>query len=99
MPLNQVFQALADPARRARLERLGDEPATIGELARPFGMALLSFSRHLAMPIAADWCSRADRAVCAAAAGYAPAQDRENLDAAPACAPGKTPRTARYSTH
>ncbi|WP_257387569.1 ArsR/SmtB family transcription factor [Tahibacter caeni] len=47
--LNQVFQALADPTRRAVLERLGNGPATTSELAQPFRMALPSFSQHLAM--------------------------------------------------
>jgi DNA-binding transcriptional ArsR family regulator len=45
--LNRVFQALADPTRRAVLERLGGGPAPMSELARPFGMALPSFSQHL----------------------------------------------------
>ncbi len=49
MQLNQVFQALADPTRRAVLERLGSGPATTSELALPFKMALPSFSQHLAM--------------------------------------------------
>jgi DNA-binding transcriptional ArsR family regulator len=45
--LNRVFQALADPTRRAVLERLGRGPTAMSELARPFGMALPSFSQHL----------------------------------------------------
>ena len=45
--LDAVFQALADPTRRAVLERLGKGPATTSELARPFGMRLPSFSQHL----------------------------------------------------
>ena len=45
--LNRVFQALADPTRRAVLERLGKGPASMGELAQPFEMALPSFSQHL----------------------------------------------------
>ena len=49
MQLNQVFQALADPTRRAVLERLGNGPATTSELAQPFKMALPSFSQHLAL--------------------------------------------------
>jgi DNA-binding transcriptional ArsR family regulator len=47
MQLNRVFQALADPTRRAVLERLGRGPAPMTELAQPFGMALPSFSQHL----------------------------------------------------
>jgi DNA-binding transcriptional ArsR family regulator len=46
-PLNRVFQALADPTRRAVLERLCRGPASVSELARPFRMALPSFSQHL----------------------------------------------------
>jgi DNA-binding transcriptional ArsR family regulator len=45
--LDRVFQSLADPTRRAVLERLGAGPAAVGELAHPFKMALPSFSQHL----------------------------------------------------
>jgi len=45
--LNRVFQALADPTRRAVLERLTSGPAAMSELAQPFEMALPSFSQHL----------------------------------------------------
>jgi DNA-binding transcriptional ArsR family regulator len=45
--LNRVFQALADPTRRAVLERLCAGPAAMSELARAFDMALPSFSQHL----------------------------------------------------
>jgi DNA-binding transcriptional ArsR family regulator len=44
-----VFQSLADPTRRAVLERLSGGPASVTELARPFRMALPSFSQHLDM--------------------------------------------------
>jgi DNA-binding transcriptional ArsR family regulator len=47
LQLNRVFQALADPTRRAVLERLGRGPAPMSELAQPFAMALPSFSQHL----------------------------------------------------
>ena len=47
--LNRVFQALTDPTRRAVLERLTKGPAPVSELARPFRMALPSFSQHLDM--------------------------------------------------
>ncbi len=46
-PLDRIFQALADPTRRAVLERLSSGPAPTSELARPFKMALPSFSQHL----------------------------------------------------
>ena len=45
--LDRVFQSLADPTRRAVLERLSSGPASVSELARPFKMALPSFSQHL----------------------------------------------------
>jgi len=45
--LNRVFQALADPTRRAVVERLGSGPAAMSELAQPFAMALPSFAQHL----------------------------------------------------
>lgn len=47
--LDRVFRALADPTRRAVVERLGAGPAAVTELARPFGMALPSFTQHLAV--------------------------------------------------
>jgi DNA-binding transcriptional ArsR family regulator len=47
LDLNRVFQALADPTRRAVLERLTNGPASMSELAQPFNMALPSFSQHL----------------------------------------------------
>ena len=45
--LNTVFHALADPTRRAVIQRLGKGPASVKELAEPFGMALPSFIQHL----------------------------------------------------
>ena len=45
--LDRVFRALADPTRRAVIERLSRSPASVGELARPFDMTLPSFSQHL----------------------------------------------------
>lgn len=45
--LDVVFQALADPTRRAVLGRLGEGPASVSELARPFDMALPSFMKHI----------------------------------------------------
>mgnify|MGYP002336248113 CR=1 FL=1 len=46
-PLDAVFQALADPTRRAVLGRLGRGSASISELASPFDMALPSFMKHI----------------------------------------------------
>ena len=45
--LDDVFHALADPTRRAVVQRLSDGPATVSELAAPFTMALPSFLQHL----------------------------------------------------
>ncbi len=45
--LNGIFQALADPTRRAVLARLGEGPASISDLAQPFDMALPSFMKHI----------------------------------------------------
>ncbi|RYZ43867.1 MAG: ArsR family transcriptional regulator [Myxococcaceae bacterium] len=45
--LNGIFQALADPTRRAVLSRLGLGPASISDLAKPFDMALPSFMKHI----------------------------------------------------
>lgn len=47
--LDGVFRALADPTRRAVLERLATGPAPVSELAAPFAMALPSFVQHLAV--------------------------------------------------
>lgn len=45
--LDGVFHALADPTRRAVIERLCHGPASTSELARPFSMALPSFTQHM----------------------------------------------------
>jgi DNA-binding transcriptional ArsR family regulator len=45
--LTGIFQALADPTRRAVVGRLGKGPASISELAAPFAMALPSFMKHI----------------------------------------------------
>lgn len=45
--LDQVFSALADPTRRAVVERLVSGPASTSDLAQPFAMALPSFTQHL----------------------------------------------------
>ena len=45
--MDDVFKALADPTRRAVVQALSDGPASVSELARPFAMALPSFTQHL----------------------------------------------------
>jgi len=47
--LDLVFGALADPTRRAILDRLTECDATVGELAEPFPISLQAISRHLAV--------------------------------------------------
>jgi len=44
---DRAFAALADPTRRAVLERLGTGSATISELAAPFGMSLTGMKKHI----------------------------------------------------
>lgn len=45
--LNTFFSALADPTRRAVIERLAKGPAPVSELHEPHDMALPSFMKHL----------------------------------------------------
>ena len=45
--LSATFAALADPTRRALLERLGRGSATITELAEPFGITLTGCKKHV----------------------------------------------------
>ena len=45
--VSRVFQALADPTRRAVVERLSRGPAAMTAIARPFKMALPSFAQHM----------------------------------------------------
>src|SRR5215469_1392388 len=47
--LDVTFAALADSTRRAMLVRLARGEATVNELARPFGLALPTISKHLAV--------------------------------------------------
>lgn len=45
--LDRLFHALADPARRAIIERLAQGPAPVSELARPLPMSLPAAMQHL----------------------------------------------------
>ena len=45
--LNQTLLALADPTRRAILQRLSRGEARVTELARPFAMSLNAVSKHI----------------------------------------------------
>lgn len=45
--LDLMFQALADPTRRAIVDRLSNGPASVSELARPLSMSLPGVVQHL----------------------------------------------------
>jgi DNA-binding transcriptional ArsR family regulator len=45
--VDRAFTALADPTRRAVLERLVAGSLTISELAEPFGMSLTGMKKHI----------------------------------------------------
>lgn len=47
--LDLAFQALADPSRRAMVDRLVRGPATVSELAKPLAMSLPGVMQHLAV--------------------------------------------------
>ena len=74
--LSQTFAALADPTRRAILERLSRGEATVNELAEPFDMTLAAVSKHLRVLEHAGLVTRSREAQ------YRPAQ----LDARPLAA-------------
>ena len=46
-PLSAAFGALADPTRRAIVERLSDGETAVGDLAEPFAISAPAISRHL----------------------------------------------------
>ncbi|RIH77275.1 HTH-type transcriptional regulator [Calidithermus terrae] len=45
--LDRLFQALADPNRRAMVEQLSRGPASVSELARPLEISLAAAVQHL----------------------------------------------------
>lgn len=47
--LDRAFHALADPGRRAMLDRLTRGPASVSELAAPLAMSLPAVVQHLAI--------------------------------------------------
>lgn len=47
--VDAVLRALADPTRRAVVERLAKSPAIVSDLAAPFSMALPSLMQHLSI--------------------------------------------------
>ena len=60
--LDRTFSALADPTRRAIVERLADGEASVTELAAPFAMSLPAVSKHLKVLERAGLISRGRRA-------------------------------------
>ena len=65
--VDRAFAALADPTRRAVLERLGSGRATISELAEPFGMSLTGMKKHIrlleeALKLLGSWAATAEPA-------------------------------------
>ncbi len=45
--IDLLFQALADPSRRAMVDRLTRGPASVSELAQPLAMSLPAVVQHL----------------------------------------------------
>jgi DNA-binding transcriptional ArsR family regulator len=45
--LDRVFHALAEPTRRAIVERLSAGPSSVSDLAQPFEMTLAAVVQHL----------------------------------------------------
>lgn len=45
--IDSILRALAEPTRRAILERLSRGPATVSQLAEPFGMTFAAVLQHL----------------------------------------------------
>lgn len=60
--LDSVFNALADPTRRAILARLTEGDANVAQLAAPFRMSQPAVSRHLKVLEQAGLISRHRRA-------------------------------------
>ena len=56
--LDHTLAALADPTRRAILQRLAQGEARVTELARPFAMSLNAVSKHIRMLERADLVRR-----------------------------------------
>jgi DNA-binding transcriptional ArsR family regulator len=75
--LTLVFSALADPTRRAILERLAQGEATVTQLAEPFALTQQAISKHLKVLERAHLISRTR-----AAQSRPCVLDTEHLDAA-----------------
>ena len=60
--LDGVFAALADPTRRAIVQRLASGEATVNELAAPFDMSQPGISKHLKVLESSGLITRSRRA-------------------------------------
>jgi DNA-binding transcriptional ArsR family regulator len=60
--LSGIFAALADPTRRALLQRLADGDANVADLSEPFAMTQPAVSKHLRVLEQAGLISRTRRA-------------------------------------
>jgi DNA-binding transcriptional ArsR family regulator len=58
MSMDQTLMALADPTRRAILQRLSSGEARVTELAQPFDMSLNAVSKHIRILERADLIRR-----------------------------------------
>jgi DNA-binding transcriptional ArsR family regulator len=56
--LDATFAALADPTRRAILERLAEGEHSVSELAMPFDMSLAAVSKHIQLLTRANLISQ-----------------------------------------
>lgn len=61
-PLSLAFAALADPTRRAILQRLSRGEASVSELTEPFAITMPAISRHLKVLEQAGLVSRTRQA-------------------------------------
>ena len=74
--LDVTFSALADPTRRAILERLATGEASVTELVGPFAMSQPAISKHLKVLERAGLISRG-RDAQSARAGSTPGRSRK----------------------
>jgi DNA-binding transcriptional ArsR family regulator len=77
--LDRTFFALSDRTRRGILERLGRGPATISELAEPFGLTLNGVKKHIGILVEVDLVS-SRKVGRARECQLGPAQLREAMD-------------------
>jgi DNA-binding transcriptional ArsR family regulator len=45
--IDRIFHALGDPTRRAIVERIGDGPVSVSQLAEPLGISVTAVGQHL----------------------------------------------------